>query len=331
MPGGILIQPTNASIQANLSYQKQPRTVSEEPAEKSGVHTRKSPSLLLLSTLVLAIVFLIIPNVCAEGVRSGLDICANALIPSLFPYLVLSGILCPLLSICFGQTARASLIGALVIGWISGFPIGAVAVVRAYRQNSFDRETASRAIGICTAASPAFLIGYMGDSLYGCSRMGWQLYIYQIVLSAALLVPLLLRRQPTQTSDIPTRPTTSPNIAVIIKVAAERMLSLCATVVFFVVLRAVVLHFSHSIPVVIAGSFSELSGGLKDISVLFHNEYLSESTAGILSAALVGFGGLCVGMQVSAVIADTDLSMKYYWRYRTVLAVGLAAAAAWIP
>ena len=103
-----------------------------------------SPSLRTAATLILLVFLLLLiltnTRIAAEGVRQALDLCTQTLLPSLFPFLILSELL-----IAFRVTDKpgkwlkkpfAALFGlseggtsALLLGALGGFTVGASAAV----------------------------------------------------------------------------------------------------------------------------------------------------------------------------------------------------------
>ena len=104
------------------------------------------------AAVVLAGLILYSPASAAEGVRGGLALCAYSVIPSLFPFLMLSpmlaeGIRCIMGRLCRGRMGErsAALLSAYVVGMLAGFPIGALTVLSQYKQGRIGGEDAAEA------------------------------------------------------------------------------------------------------------------------------------------------------------------------------------------
>ena len=106
------------------------------------------------------------------------------------------------------------------------------------------------------------------------------------------------------------------------------MMQICGCVVIFSVLRA---FFCQWFPVHMAcilGGMTEMTGGLCDTAALYTKGLTDKRTALTISGAVIGFGGVCVGMQIADAAAQAGISMRQYWFQRILLgAVGVLAAA----
>jgi len=268
------------------------------------------------------------------GARDGLRLCARSVIPSLFPFLVLSPILADGIrraAFFWGRrwlnAQGAALISAFAVGMFAGFPIGALTLVSLYRQGVISREDAARFLGVCTGASPAFLIGYFGDALWGSIALGWVVWLMQCLV--CLIGFLILNRGIMQNAceTVMQASDQVPALGECLSLAVPRMLQICGTVVFFSVLRSFFCCWFGGNTSVLLGGMSEMTGGLCDARVLYESGGMEERFAMIISAAVIGFGGGCVGMQIENAAAAAGVSMKFYWRQRAVLG-GIGALAA---
>lgn len=142
------------------------------------------------------------PQAAMEGVSRGLALCCNTIIPSLFPFLVLSQLIlespvADFLGILFLPYTR--LLGirsrkapsALLCGILGGFAAGAKGIDTLYQNGDLDKTQAQRLL-VCTIGSgPAFIVGSVGTVMLGNSQAGWFLLLSQI--SASFILALLLK------------------------------------------------------------------------------------------------------------------------------------------
>ena len=105
--------------------------------------------------------------------KDALVLCARSVIPSLFPFLVISSLL---LFLGFGQLTAPWLAGlmeplfrvpgagsaALLLGLIGGYPIGAQTAAELYRGGLVTRAEAERLLAFCNNSNPVFLISVLG-------------------------------------------------------------------------------------------------------------------------------------------------------------------------
>ena len=106
--------------------------------------------LTFISSVIAFALILYFPAVAGAGMRAGLTLCARAVIPSVFPSLILTDLLFSrpteviegTLGRLFARFFRVSPRGA--VGWIAGllcgFPVGAITVASDVRQGLISRE-----------------------------------------------------------------------------------------------------------------------------------------------------------------------------------------------
>lgn len=313
--------------------------------QAKSAHTKTHYRLGTGAAVLLALFFLWQPERCSLGALAGLSLCAKAVIPALFPFLCMAPILSEFLSDVLSrhtgkrnivnQTAASALVSSFVIGILTGFPIGAVTLASHCQSGRLDRKTASRFLGVCTASSPAFLSGYIGKTLFGSAAIGWFLYAEQVIVLG--LIFLILFKN-TVTTALPcaaelsstnkSEPNAYTSISAAIRRGAENMLGLCGAVVFFSVVRALVCAFCPHFMASCIGGILEMTGGTLEISKFYESGILTKQAAVILTSFMIGFGGICVGMQTAGCVQNTALSMREYWMQKCAIGILCAAITA---
>ncbi len=296
---------------------------------------RRHASILRLGVLVFAAILLLgHPAPVQDGVALGLQMCVRSVIPSLFPFLVLSpmladGIRQTVFFLCRkrAQPRYASLAAALLVGMTAGFPIGALTLLAFYRDGRISREDAERFLGVCTGASPAFLIGYFGQALWGSAALGWITWGVQCLICLIGWLLLMRRAEPSEDTVGTVRGSDCPTMASCLSDAVFRMMQICGSVVFFSVLRSFLCHRLGGAAAGITGGLAEMTGGLRDLCALYEVGLLNCHAALICSMLLIGFGGVCVGIQVSAAASGAGISMRRYWCHRVWIGAAFVSAA----
>ena len=105
---------------------------------------KKNLTNAILSTVAMLVI--ILDAKCAtESAREGIDLCLRTVIPSVFPFFVLSGILNsyllgrtlpflrPVSKLCSVPNGGDSL---LLLGYITGYPVGAQLIAQSYKEKS---------------------------------------------------------------------------------------------------------------------------------------------------------------------------------------------------
>jgi len=143
----------------------------------------------------------------SKAARDAIYLCLDVVIPSLFPFFVLSRLTVPYLrSFSCPKLLRRlvqGLIGlpyyvlpTIVLGYLSGYPTGAKLARDMLDERLLDSNQASRLIAIANNCSPLFLIGTVGAGLFKSIRIGFILLAIHWVsgLLAALILNQLLRK-----------------------------------------------------------------------------------------------------------------------------------------
>lgn len=254
----------------------------------------------------------------AERVRQSaseaLALCAGTVIPALFPFMVVSGLL---MELGFGEWLSPRLVGlmgplfrlpgcagsALLLGFVGGYPIGVRTAADLYRQGSLTAEEAARLLTFCNNSNPAFLISVLGIGVFRNVRTG--IYLWLIHLLSALLTGMFFRgRGSVPRRHLPLfscRAVSLPSAFVVsVSHALSGILSVCAFVVVFYVAVTPLKVLGHPLG-------SVLVGGIELFSL---TPLLTADRFGFLLAAFSsGWGGLSVLAQTAAALDGTDLPL----------------------
>lgn len=213
---------------------------------------KKNPKMRSLMTFgysllagALCILLILYGDAVREGVVSGLEACAQVIIPSLFLFMAVSGFIAQsrageVLSRPFSFLTRRLLklpecMGAAVIlSCIGGYPVGARTIASLLERGKIDRKTAERAICFCCNAGPSFVVTAVGARMLGSVRAGAVLLLAHL-LSSLLLGVLYGIREPVPRRSSSGQPALPPAEAFITGVnnATSGILTICAFVVFF--------------------------------------------------------------------------------------------------
>lgn len=263
----------------------------------------------------------------AQAVRDGLALCAQSVVPALFPFFVLSGLFISMgcagvLAPALGRLPGVSPAGAsaFLLGAVGGYPVGARTVGQLRAAGLCGREEGECLLTCCNNAGPAFIFGVAGLGCFGSLRAGAALYAIHIG-SAALVGLLHRRRGGSSAGALPAIIRMRPSQALIdaVQSAAGAMVQVCAFVVFFLTaLRLLTGLTGWSHPALLG--FFELTNGIL---------CLPPTRAGFVwAAALLGWGGLSVHCQTAAVLRGAGLSLRPYLRGKALQAALSAATAA---
>lgn len=285
---------------------------------------------------------LLFPTQSAQAARDAMSLCFQTIIPSLFPFFVLSslfiscgaangfshalrGVMRPL----FGLSGAGA--SALTLGLLGGYPVGVRTVIELFTSDALSRKEAERLLGFCNNAGPGFILGMCAGAVFHSPRTG--LYLYLVHVSSAVLTGIILCRDLPHCAQTRRAEKASSSDAFsvsIIPAAVQSSLSgilnVCAFVVLFMVLLRLFLLLlpssasCHPLYPLLLG-FVELSNGVAALSC---------SRLGfVLCAALLAWGGLSVHAQTLSVLGASSLSTRWYWRGKIMQAV-LSVPLAWV-
>ena len=282
-------------------------------------------------------------EIAIEYINRGLLLCAKTVIPSLFPFMVLSEllvsggienalpkwVLSPLRRL-FGLPDAGCC--AVLLGMLCGFPVGAKCALLAFERGALTREEASRVLTFSNNPSSAFLISAVGVSLWGSRRFGVALYATVLTVSVITgIVANQLRKKDTESFSVSSdsyctmRPLTGAKLFTeAVRSATGSILLVCAYVIFFSALMGTlnIVLAAFELPTSVSTflfCLFEISGGVSQASAL-GNTVL----AAALCAFAAGWSGLSVHCQVLSVCDGKGFSFRAYFLAK--LLQGLLAA-----
>ena len=285
----------------------------------------------------------------AAGVRAGLENCAGVLIPSLFPFMILAGLITSTgagsaLSRSVSVFSRRVLnmpenMGTvLLMSFLGGFPVGARMLSDMLARGETDRDTASRALCCCVNAGPSFLISAVGAGLLHSRTAG-------LLLLAAQLLSAFIVGAFVFSGALAGRPAAGPHhrfpsehgaFVAAVRSASASMLSVCAFVVAFAAITALLSavgavgvlaqSLGALFPALGAPFFSAvLSGALEVTNGCIQASALGGRAGFTLCAFLTSFSSLSIMFQVRACFSQENLP-RFGPFYRSRLAHGAITA-----
>lgn len=155
-----------------------------------------------ICALLIGAGLLIYPDSAAKGIRNGLTLLGNNLIPSLFPFAVFSSYISensffekiiflidkPMKKI-FKTSGNAVI--PFLLGTLGGYPVGAKTVADFYKCGKLTENEAQRLLFWAVNPSPAFTVTAVGTFMLGSTESGLIIYFSSIL--ASLTVGFLCR------------------------------------------------------------------------------------------------------------------------------------------
>lgn len=277
-------------------------------------------NIVIVFVIYMASAMIISPTNSINGAEDALKLCADKVIPSLFPFIFCSNMfislgiariasrtLSPLTQRLFGISGVGAI--AIVLGITSGYPIGAVCAASLYQSGECTKNEASRLLAFCNNSGPMFVIGAIGIGMLHNYRVG--VFLYLIHFFSALICGIIFKRwkNPEKKNTLPPAfedaeiKNAIPDMGTAIAKSVETMLLICGFIIIFSV-------FTSAIPDCSAKkyiySLLEVTGGL---NMLFKNP---NNLTLPLASFFLALSGMSVFAQVCSVVIPCGLSPKPY-------------------
>lgn len=303
--------------------------------------------LFLLFTLTL----ILFSSTNLSAAQNGLKLWANSVLPTLFPFFIATELLCrtnfvqilgkflnKFMKPVFNVPGESAI--AIIMGIISGYPVGAKVVCNLYDNKICSKSEAERLLAFTNNSGPIFILGSVGVSLLGNVQVGKILLISHILSS--LIVGFIFRFWKRNQVDLTFRNYKSEskelirisNLGEILGDAIKKSISTILLIGGFVVLFSVIISILSSLEILtslayflakfgipyelslsILTGFIELTNGIQVASTT----YLAFPLPCLLTCSfLLGFGGFSVLLQVFSIIAKSKLSIKSYFYGKTL-------------
>jgi len=280
-----------------------------------------------------------------ESAKNGLILWSSSVVPTLFPFFVATELLCKtnLIQILgkslnkfmkpvFNVPGESAI--ALIMGTISGYPVGAKIVCNLYDKKICSKYEAERLVAFTNNSGPIFILGSVGVSLLGNMQLGKILLISHIV--ASLLVGITFRfwkkdkvgitfkNCKCETKELIKVSNLGEILGDAIKKSIGTILNIGGFIVLFSVIISILssleiltgianllanLGFSYDIILSILTGIIEMTNGVNLASQCYS---ISRFYSILTCSFLLGFGGISVLLQVFSIISKSKISIKPY-------------------
>ena len=306
--------------------------------------SRVYDALTVLGLLCAVSALIKFPRESTEAAAKGVKLCFEVLIPSLFPFFVVSTLAVrlgvtekltrifePVMRPLFGVSGVCS--GAMIMGFLGGYPVGARTAIALYENGECSKTDAERMLAWCNNSGPAFILGAVGAGVFASGSAGLLLFFVHILSSLA--VGVLFRgfgkERISPKAQIKKRENSRESFPAAfigaVSSSFSAVLGLCGFVIFFTVIIRL-LFLSGLIPAA-AGLLArvlspfgidrelaerlltgmiELSSGVTSLSGAAAELPVSMAMA----AFMLGWAGLSVHCQVLSFLASSGLRFRGY-------------------
>ena len=282
-------------------------------------------------TLYIITGLLLKPQLCIDAASSGLELCFEVVIPSLFPFFICSKILVkngfaekvsrPLRVVMrpvFNLPACGAF--AFVTGILSGCPVGAKTVTDLYEKKLCSFFEAQRMLCFCNNSGPLFIIGSVATGMLGFKEIGMTLYISHILSAVAVGILLSFFRRKERVYSL--CETKTEKTSDILGDSMRESVSLMGYVCGFVILFSVATEMLKCSGVLDAVSCRSKNGrlvagmllGMCEMTNGIHSISSFQITPALLCVIsfILGFGGLSVILQVYGIVKKYNFSVALF-------------------
>ncbi|MEA1960372.1 MAG: sporulation integral membrane protein YlbJ [Bacillota bacterium] len=315
---------------------------------------------VIFIVLFICVFMVVNPQETVNAAADGIKLWALIVLPALLPFFIVAELLVslrfvnflgillePLMRPIFRLPGCSSLV--IVLGFTSGFPIGAVLTRRLYEKNMLNDNEAERLVSFTNNSSPLFIIGAIGIGMFSNATVGYILAASHYL--ANLCVGLLWRwRSPQIITPACTNTTLLHNAVAslseeppeglgqlmgdAIKNSLNNVLAVGGFIILFSVLTkmfsicgfmdilAVSLQklffcipISYPLAYGLSTGIFELTLGAKAIASTFCTDL---DTQIIAVSALLGWSGLSIIAQVMSIVAGMPVRFSFYLTSRCI-------------
>jgi len=282
--------------------------------------------LVLILVVVIGILLLIMRGRISDEISSALTVCGELLIPSIFPFMMLSSFAikscvfssinrfaAPFMKKIFGLPAEC--FSCLFFGFIGGYPVGASIVSELYEKKKITEKNARHMLAFCVNAGPAFVVTAAGEMILGSQTAGIVMLVsvsFSSVLTG-IVYALFKKKTECESKTVSEKNDLSQAFVDSAFASSKGIISVCTWVLMFSAISAIVRSFINNETVLLVYlAFSEVTTGIGSAAKL----------GGIpLVSAVISFGGICVMCQLLPVIKKCGVKAYEYLAFRIVNAV----------
>lgn len=249
-------------------------------------------------------------NCVAKGVTKGLYLCADVIIPTLFPTLCITSFLTEsgIITAFAGRLENISkrlfnlsgyFIPVFLLSMVSGYPVGAAMSSSLYNSGFISIDERNKIAVVSCFAGPSFVLLAVGVGMLGSKDIGIVLLISHLLagISSAVIITRFFKYTPLSLKYCKTKIIIGDSIVNGVAAACSSVISICAyTVLFSAVVNVISLGLRGTAFYLPAVSMLEVTNAVYALS--------NESVPLCVISAAVGFGGFSVIFQLSSVLGD---------------------------
>ena len=275
-----------------------------------------------VACLLITVLIFIEPQRIKNGVTDGLNLCAEVIVPSLFPFTIValflfkSGIigfigkvLSPVTKKLFHLDENTA--GVVLLSFIAGYPIGAKLINELYENKCITAKRAETMLYYSVNGGPAFIVIAVGCGMLNNEKLGVILLFAHIL--ASLIICFLLARFENEEPSAAVKIERESTLSSFVNATADSvtsMFSICSWVIVFSVIGVVIDIFFKSPELnTVLSCVAEVTTGIKKLA--FSGTVPSVSF-------FLGFSGISIHMQVLSSLKNFKISYSVFLIMRVI-------------
>lgn len=317
----------------------------------------------LIIILIFALFMIINPQETVISAAAGFKLWYTVVLPALFPFFVVAELLVslkfvnflgimlePVMRPIFRLPGCSSLV--VVMGFTSGFPVGALLTKKLYDEKMLTANEAERLVCFTNNSSPLFILGAIGVGMFGSVILGYLLAVAHYLSN--LLIGLFLRYraiEPVNLTDKP-KPTFNEAWHVLlaeknvetrgigmllgnaIKNSLMNIMAIAGFIVIFSILTRMlavwgimdllaniivkifsILNLSYPLAYGMGMGIFEMTIGAGTVTSCIPGEILAKL---VIVSGILAFGGFSVIAQIMSIVAGSPVRLSYYLYMRLI-------------
>lgn len=286
-------------------------------------------TLIILLLLTIFIFIFAYSNDIKENVLYAIDIWLNILIPSIFPFLLISNLLIDynfinILSTFLGNITTKifnlpkSATYVIITSIFTGFPTGSKYTKDLLVNNEITLDDANHLIMFSSFSNPLFVISSVGESLLKSKTIGYFIFISHLL--TGLLIGILFKRKNKSYKEHLLKNKNNKNFITnlldSINSTFQILINMLGIIIFFLIIIVILdkTLLGNSIFDITIKGLIEMTSGIKNIS----NTNISLRLKSSIIGFLISFSGLSVHFQVKSIIEGTKIKYKNFLLARII-------------
>ena len=293
--------------------------------------TKKLISFLLNSMLIIIFFYIFIySKIVKETIIFGINLWLHTLIPSIFPFLLISKLLVKynilnIINNLFGSYIEKlfkiskNSTYVVLLSIISGFPSGSIYIKDLLEKKQISVKEANKLITFTSFSSPLFVISFIGETLLNNRNIGINIYLIHLI--TGLLVGFLFKSDINR--NINNKPINNEesfikNLIDSLNESFSILINMLGIILFFLIILSLLNTFlPNNIITLLLKGLIEITTGVIYISKSSLSIKLKSSLIGLI----ISFNGLSIHFQVKNIINNSNINYKNYLIARIIHAV----------